>query len=200
MKKLLLPLLSLLILVSNAEGFEKRIWINKEGKSFEGEFVESDDKNVTIRRTRDRIKFTLPISDLSQADQDYLTKLAEEKKIEEEKERKSSDDYIPATKEELLEWIVDTEWTLTEEDNKISAMRFYPDGVVKLQTRNKKWERNDIPTEVTKYKMQSAKTIKFGGNLSKTGIFNEDFSGFRYVNSHGKKGEAKFIRKIKLDE
>jgi len=92
MKKLILPLLSLIILVSNADG---RLWTNQKGQSFEGELVEVKDSAVTIRRASDRIKFTLDIKELSQADQDHLTKLAEEKKIKEEKERKSSDDYIP---------------------------------------------------------------------------------------------------------
>jgi len=69
MKKLLLPLLSLLILASNVDG---RFWTNKEGNSFEGDFVEVDNNAVTIRRSTDSIKFTMNISDLSEADQAYL--------------------------------------------------------------------------------------------------------------------------------
>ena len=85
MKKLILLLLSLLILLSNVDG---RIWTNQVGRSFEGEFIETDDNNVTIRRSSDRIKFTMLIKDLSDADQDYLTKLEEEKKKKEEERRK----------------------------------------------------------------------------------------------------------------
>jgi predicted phosphodiesterase len=77
MKKLLLPLLSLLIiLLSNADA---RFWTNTEGKQFEGELVEVKGNAVTIRRTRDRIKFTVPIAGLSQEDQEYLKKLEAEK-------------------------------------------------------------------------------------------------------------------------
>jgi len=72
MKKLILPLLSLLILLSNLHG---RIWTSQSGQTFEGELVESNDKNVTILRTSDRRKFTMPISDLSKADQDYISNL-----------------------------------------------------------------------------------------------------------------------------
>ena len=107
MKKLILPLLSLLILVTNADG---RIWTNQHGRTFEGEFIESKDDQVTIRRAFDRIIFTMLIKDLSDADQGYLTKLEEEKKKKEEEERKSSDDYVPTTQEELAEWIIGTEW------------------------------------------------------------------------------------------
>ena len=107
MKKLVLPLLLLFILLSTADG---RFWTNQKGKSFEGEFIEADDNNVIIRRSSDRIIFTMLIKDLSDADQGYLTKLEEEKKKKEEEERKSSDDYVPTTQEELAEWIIGTEW------------------------------------------------------------------------------------------
>jgi len=112
MKKLILSLLFFLILLSSADA---RFWTNKEGKSFEGELVEVKDNAVTIRRARDRIKFTVPIKDLSQEDQDYLAKLGVEKKAEEEankKESKSSENELPTTKDELRKWLEGTEWSI----------------------------------------------------------------------------------------
>ena len=72
MKKLILPLLSLLVLLSNVDA---RFWTNNEGRSFEGELVSVEDNSVTIRRASDRRKFTMPIKDLSKADQDYIQKM-----------------------------------------------------------------------------------------------------------------------------
>jgi len=79
MKKLILPLLSLLLLASTADG---RFWTNKDGISFEGELVEVKDNAVTIRRTNDRRKFTMAIGGLSAADQNYLKHLKEQNKPE----------------------------------------------------------------------------------------------------------------------
>jgi len=89
MKKIILPLLFLLIFLPNADA---RFWTNKEGKTFEGELVELKDNAVVIRRARDRIKFTVNSADLSQEDQDYLKDLKEKKKDEEKRKAEESSD------------------------------------------------------------------------------------------------------------
>ena len=112
MKKILLPILSLLIFLTNVDA---RFWTNKEGKSFEGEFVELKDNAVVIRRSRDRIKFTVNVADLSQGDQEYIKELEEKKKAEEEASKnkpKSSKNKLPKTKEEFVKWVVGTEWVI----------------------------------------------------------------------------------------
>jgi len=82
MKKIILILPFLFILLPNVDA---RFWTNKEGKAFEGELVEVKDNAITIRRTRDRIKFTVNVADLSQGDQEYIKELEEKKKVEEQK-------------------------------------------------------------------------------------------------------------------
>ena len=74
MKKLILPILSLLLLLSIADA---RIWTNKKGQSFEGAFVESKDNTIVISRAPDGLNFTVPIKDLSDEDQKYLKDLLE---------------------------------------------------------------------------------------------------------------------------
>ena len=69
MKKLLLLLLSLLILLTNADA---RFWTNKEGGGFEGELVELKGSNAVIKRNSDGKIFQVSIADLSFDDQKYL--------------------------------------------------------------------------------------------------------------------------------
>ena len=69
MNRLILHLLTLLLLLPNAEG---RIWTNLAGQTFEGILIETDARSAIIRRTVDRQKFTMPIRNLSSADQAYL--------------------------------------------------------------------------------------------------------------------------------
>lgn len=69
MKKAILILVYSIILILNLDG---RQWTNRNLQSFEGEFVESEGSNITIRRSTDGKKFTMPFKNLSDADQDYL--------------------------------------------------------------------------------------------------------------------------------
>jgi len=85
MKKIIFSILLFFLLYLTIS--DARFWTNKEGKSFEGELVEIKDNAITIRRTSDRIKFTVNAADLSQTDQDYLTKIKEDNKNAEEKKR-----------------------------------------------------------------------------------------------------------------
>jgi len=162
MKKLILPLISLLILLPNIYA---RFWTNKEGKSFEGELVEVKDNAVTIRRTRDRIKFTVNAADLSQGDQDYLKELAEEKKAEAEAKKekpKSSKDKLPTSEKQLAKWLVGTVWLATQYGVKGNSVetnlrRFDKDGV-----QSKKPARGDKFTPYCKYIVLNSNTIQYG--------------------------------------
>ena len=194
MKKLVLPLLLLFILLSTADG---RFWTNQKGKSFEGEFIEADDNNVTIRRSSDRIKFTMLIKDLSDADQDYLTKLEEEKKKKEEEERKSSDDYVPTTQEELAEWIIGTEWYMKDDDEE-KVVRFFQAGTMRQQTKIDKWN-NKFPGNDRKYTILSANSIKFA-KTNNIGTFNGDFTRMTYESLKGKSGRAKLLGRFTNQE
>ena len=188
MKKLILPLLSLLILLSNVDA---RFWTNKEGKRFEGEFVEVKDNAVTIRRTRDRIKFTVPIKDLSQGDQDYLTKLEEEKQAEEESKKekpKSSKDKLPTSEKDLAKWIVGTEWAMTQVTtasglNVRRARRFHPRGIMLSQYKTLSWEKS-LPIIEEEYSILSENSIQF----SKFGwivVFDKKFKTFTGKSANG---------------
>jgi len=190
MKKLILPILSLLVLLSNADA---RFWTNKSGRTFEGEFVGVKDNAVTIRRTIDRRKFTMPLMALSEADQKYIANY----KSENDSKNKAPEYPIPTTAEELKTWIVKTEWVLTEEDN-IEVIRFYPDGIVKYQANNKRWDRGSKPTKTRKYKIKSANTLRFGFNKNRNTTFNEDFKKLSYSTGKGESGEGKFIRRFEL--
>jgi len=55
------------------------IWTSRNGQSFEGELLAVTDNSVTIRRSSDRKKFTMKISDLSEEHQIYLKKLIKDK-------------------------------------------------------------------------------------------------------------------------
>ena len=135
MKKLLLPLLSLFILLSFADG---RTWTNQAGQSFEGEIAESNAENVTIRRTRDRIKFTMPITDLSQGDQDYIKKYQED-----EEAKRNPGDGLPKTKEELIQWLAGTVWEITTKErgkeDQTAYRRFMDYGIMQSSKNGEKW-------------------------------------------------------------
>jgi len=187
MKKILLPILSLLIFLPNVDA---RFWTNKEGKAFEGELVEVKDNAITIRRTRDRIKFTVNVADLSQGDQDYLKELAEEKKLEEEKKAeeranknkpKTSKVALPKTKEELAKWIIGTEWahsqqTIGTEKTGRRTLRFYPDGDVRFQFGVLEWEKN-LQFNENEYTVLSENSILWGG-FGWTIVFDKKFKTF----------------------
>ena len=204
MKKLLLPLLSLLILLPSADA---RFWTNKEGNSFEGELVEVKDNAVTIRRTRDRIKFTVNVADLSQGDQEYLKELAEKKKLEEDKKAeeeasknktKSSKNKIPTTKEEFAKWMVGTEWAVTQTTiatgaNTRRTLRFYPDGVGRFQFGGSEWEKN-LKADENDYSVLSENSLLWGDWRWKI-VFDKKFKTFT-----GKAANSKAICSGKLVE
>jgi len=177
MKKILLPILSLLIFLTNADA---RFWTNKEGKTFEGELVEVKDNAVTIRRNRDRIKFTMNVADLSQADQDYLKELKEKKKAEEEKKRLKGS--LPKTKEELAKWIAGTEWGMREpktnsgKEGSKMVRRFLPDGVMLCQSKILKWDKSRDPG-IVKYRILSKNSIVYG-TAGWTIVFDKKFKSF----------------------
>ena len=64
-------LISSLILFSIASNLDARTWTSADNKTIEAEFISADSANVTIKRTDGRT-FTLPLSKLSQADQDFV--------------------------------------------------------------------------------------------------------------------------------
>jgi len=78
MKKITLPLLCITALLLNADG---RVWTNKEGRTFEGELVDSKNYIVSIRRASDLKRFSMPIGSLSKADQDYIKNYLESNRI-----------------------------------------------------------------------------------------------------------------------
>jgi len=190
MKRLILPFLSLLILLSYADG---RTWTNQAGQSFEGELVEVTDKAVTIRRQSDRRKFTMPINDLSGTDQDYLKEIEKQKKNEDEKKRKSSKDYVPTTPEELAEWLIGTEWYLLDPKEEKVA-HFLPDGVMAQQLNTKKWDKK-TPAVNRKYNILSANSIKYGV-LNYTATFSKNFNRVEFINPNGNKGEGRMLRRF----
>ena len=160
MKRLILPILSLLIFLPNVDA---RFWTNKDGKTFEGELVEVKDNAITIRRTRDRIKFTVNAADLSQGDQDYLKGLEEDKKNEEVKEEKEKlKDTFPKSKRDLEKWVIGTEWAAIQSGKKgqvieTNMRRFDRDGV-----QSKKRLKAQQYNPFTKYTILSSNTLQYG--------------------------------------
>jgi len=77
-KKITLPLLCVTALLLIADG---RVWTNREGRTFEGEFVDSKNNIVSIRRASDLKRFSMPVASLSKADQDYIKTYIENNKI-----------------------------------------------------------------------------------------------------------------------
>jgi len=69
MKKPILPLLSLLILLSNVDA---RVWTNIGGDAFEGELLGVSYDTASILRTKDEWVYKVKITDLSDADRNYL--------------------------------------------------------------------------------------------------------------------------------
>ncbi len=49
-----------------------RVWLNREGKSIEAEFIQVDSGNVTLRKTSDGKTYTLPLEKLSDEDQIWV--------------------------------------------------------------------------------------------------------------------------------
>jgi len=187
MKKIILPLLSILIFLPNVDA---RFWTNKEGKSFEGELVEVKDNAVTIRRASDRIKFTVNVADLSQGDQEYLKKLEED----EDNKNESSDVSLPSTPKELAKWLAGTEWRLTEDDQD-KAIRFLSESMTETQQNTKKWDKK-LPGNIKSYKIESANSIKFSINKNSVATFNKDFTQMTYISSKGKTGRGKLISRF----
>jgi len=183
MKKIILPILSLLIFLPNVDA---RFWTNKDGKTFEGELVEVKDNAVTIRRKSDRRKFTLNVADLSQGDQEYLTKIEEDKKAEEEAKKekpKSSKTALPKTKEELAVWLVGTEWITTGTQRWVR--RFYKDGLMKTQGQHKWFD--DAHSRTPKYRVMDKRTVYItsgGGEFTIT--FDASFKSFKSKNASKK--------------
>ena len=57
-----------------AYGGETRTWTSTDGRSLKAEFVSANDKNVTLRRSSDGRRFTLPFNKISEADQQWVAK------------------------------------------------------------------------------------------------------------------------------
>jgi len=177
MKKIILPLLSLLLLASNVDA---RFWTNQSGRTFEGDFVEIDDNAVTIRRKSDRRKFTMPIKDLSQADQDYIKKLQEK------------DDGLPHNQGELMNWIVGTVWEIKPYVG--DTLRcFGKNSVVYVYDRSKK----NTLSKKGKYTVLSKNSLVYGPFRNKI-TFDDEFSSFTGINEYGKTVTGKFKKRIKL--
>ena len=75
MNKRILPILFLFMFTSIVDG---RTWKNDSGRRFKGEIVSVNHPYVTIRKAFDYKIFTMRISDLSQADEDYINNLLED--------------------------------------------------------------------------------------------------------------------------
>ena len=73
-----------------------REWNSVEGKTFEGEFISATEKTVEIRRDSDQKLFNVPLTKLSENDQEYAKK---QKILQELNEAVICDSY-----KELLEW------------------------------------------------------------------------------------------------
>jgi len=134
MKKIVLPLLSLFILLSHANG---RTWTNQEGRTFEGVIAEVNDNNVSIRRALDRRKFTMPIKDLSEADQAYIKKFLDDKSKQDEPEND-----FPETEKELEKWLTGKIWEVeANNDGKISKswIRLNPYNLSESSKDGKVW-------------------------------------------------------------
>jgi len=187
--KLILPILSLLIFLPNVDA---RFWTNKEGKTFEGELVEVKDNAITIRRTRDRIKFTVNAADLSQGDQDYLKELDEKKKAEEltsKNKTKSSKVALPKTKEDFAVWLVGTEWgmpllTIATEQKGRRTLRFHTDEKVQYQFGVLEWQKN-LKFSETQYTVLTENSLLWGG-LGWTIVFDKRFKTFKGISADKK--------------
>jgi len=190
MKKLILPLLALLIFLPNVDA---RFWTNKEGKSFEGDLVDVKGNAVTIRRKSDRIKFTVNAADLSQGDQDYLKGLEEKKKAEEKIKAeeaankikpKSSKEDLPTSEKEFVKWIVGTEWATRQGDldggasGASGVRRFYPDGVMIYQYGTSKWTKGAADESQSKYTITDVDTIQLTARYKFTLKFDTNFKSF----------------------
>lgn len=60
-----------------AYGGETRTWTSTDGRSLKAEFVSANDKNVTLRRSSDGRRFTLPLNKISEADQQWVAEALE---------------------------------------------------------------------------------------------------------------------------
>jgi len=199
MKKIIpIPILCFLIFLPNVDA---RFWTNKEGKTFEGELVEVKDNAITIRRTSDRIKFTVNAADLSQGDQDYLKELKEKKKAEEKIKTeeasnkikpKSSTKRLPSNDKDLSKWLAGTEWRVQESTaNGDKVIRFLPDGKLGMQLNTKKWSEQ-IPTQDRRYTVFNRNSVKYGGG-GYIATFNKDFTTMTLLNADGKTGGGELI-------
>jgi len=201
MKQILLPILSLLIFLPNVDA---RFWTNKDGKSFEGELVEVKDNAITIRRTSDRIKFTVNAADLSQGDQDYLKELEEKKMAEEEAEKEKPidpKDKLPTSKNRFAKWLEGTEWSMTQITTASGlhvrrVRRFNPRGVMLSQLKTLSWSEGlEIITD--KYSVLSKNSIQFGG-LGWILVFDEKYETFTGKSADGKVTcEGTFVTRFK---
>ena len=68
--KLLFGWLTLFVLLIPSAA-EARTWTNHDGRTFDGEYLESDQQQVVIRRTLDAKPFRVPLTQLSDDDQKY---------------------------------------------------------------------------------------------------------------------------------
>ena len=65
---------SLTILIAN----EAREWESSDGKILKAEFVSANERIVTIRRTSDGRRFTIPLDRISEKDRDWVKEKLEE--------------------------------------------------------------------------------------------------------------------------
>ena len=76
MKKLILPILFLLITLPHTEA---RLWIGQDGRVIEGDLIDADDHNVSIRKMPERTKLTIRIANFSEAGRYYIKKFVQKK-------------------------------------------------------------------------------------------------------------------------
>lgn len=76
-RKLVLFLFLPLGCVLVAFGGETRTWTSTDGRSLKAEFISANEKNVTLRRSSDGRRFTLPLNKISEADQKWVAEALE---------------------------------------------------------------------------------------------------------------------------
>jgi len=81
-RRRLIPLASLCLLLG-AFGLQARTWISADGRSLEADFISATEKDVTVRRLSDLRIFTIPLSELSAVDREFVLERLESEDREE---------------------------------------------------------------------------------------------------------------------
>lgn len=73
----------ILILLFSSLVLHGRTWVNKEGKQLEADLVKLNEDSVSLRMKANRKVYDVKISDLSEADQKYISQEREKEAVEE---------------------------------------------------------------------------------------------------------------------